>query len=61
MRIFVSADNSTIIMDPEAAERVLYHVDLAYNELCEDNEIDENCVLGSLLRHCLRQIDQGGA
>lgn len=58
MRIFVSADKTMIIMDPDAAERVLYHVDIAYDVLSEDNEITENVELGSELRRCLRRIDQ---
>lgn len=58
MRIFVSADKTMIIMDPEAAWRVLYHVDIAYDVLSEENEITENIELGADLRRCLRRIDQ---
>lgn len=56
MRIFVSANKSMIIMDREAAERILHHVDIAYNELSEDDEIDENVKLGDLLTRCIQLI-----
>lgn len=58
MRIFVSADKTMIIMDPDAAWRVLYYVDIAYDELSEDDEITENVELGAKLRRCLRRIEQ---
>ena len=58
MRIYLSADNTQIMIDQEAAERILYYVDLAYNELSEDDEITENCELGVVLRRCLRRMVQ---
>lgn len=38
-----------IYMDVEAANRLLYYVDLAYNELENEEELSVNCLLGRML------------
>ena len=39
-----------IYMDVEAANRLLYYVDLAYNELWDDKEQSDNCIIGRMLQ-----------
>lgn len=47
-----------IYMDLEAANRLLYYLDIAYNELDNDVEEAENCLLGRMLQDAIGPEDR---
>jgi hypothetical protein len=49
----IGRSGELINMDLEAAKRLLYYLDIAYNELDNDEEETENVLLGRLLEEAI--------